>query len=315
MKKAFLTLAVLLVCAALVIPSMAFDPVTANLTPDFTISKAAMPPVRDGVINPGEYTLISAYAPTNEDWFEAKYECVRRYAAASNPAYVIEIYGAWDDAGIYVAVKSDCNDHRANHDTVWKGCGVMIGFVPEDPSFPAYAEYEEGYSAMGDVLREIAYCYDGDELVLNNTTEDAVMGENAFTSYKHDGGFDIYEMFFTWDFISKTLKEGDSFGLGMMISKNLPNEEYEWICFQSDVVNGKIPSTYTRVFLGGPVVVEEEPAPVEEAPAPEAPPAAETVAQAPSAPAPAAQTGDIAAILILAAVAAIGSAAAVSKKR
>ena len=126
MKKAFLTLAVLLVCAALVIPVMAFDPVTANLTPDFTISKAAMPPVRDGVINPGEYTLISAYAPTNEDWFEAKYECVRRYAAASNPAYVIEIYGAWDDAGIYVAVKSDCNDHRANHDTVWKGCAVMM---------------------------------------------------------------------------------------------------------------------------------------------------------------------------------------------
>jgi hypothetical protein len=141
------------------------------------------------------------------------------------------------------------------------------------------------------------------------------MGENAFTSYKRDGGFDIYEMFFTWDFISKTLKEGDSFGLGMMISKNLPNEEYEWICFQSDVVNGKIPSTYTRVFLGGPVVVEEEPAPAEAPPAPEAPPAAETVAQAPSAPAPAAQTGDIAVVLLIAAVAALGSAAAVSKKR
>ena len=223
----------------------------ASTTEFFPIEKAETAPVRDGTVSDGEYELITSYSKDNPDWFISDYGPVIQTVADGLPDYQIDVYGAWDDDGVYVAVVTDCDDHIANTDPVWNGCGVMIGFVPESPDADENAGFT-GYDAMNSVLQEIAYSYSDDgEINLNNTTNDAVLDENVFTTYKHTDGKDIYEMLFTWDFIGGEPALDREFGLGLMISKINDDaaDGIDWVCFQSDIVNGKIPDTYTKLVL------------------------------------------------------------------
>ncbi len=113
------------------------------------------------------------------------------------------------------------------------------------------------------------------------------------------------------------LAAGAEFCQQTQVNNILAADATQIVCIGAQKDDSRVFKLSDKEAVPPVIEVEEEPAPVEEAPAEvpaEAPPAAETAA-APAAPAPAAQTGDIAAILILAAIAAIGSAAAVSKKR
>ena len=294
-----ISLAILL-ALSLTVSAAAFEPVEGDMTEQFTLEMVETAPILDGVLNDGEYELITSYTSDNEDWFITDYSCVRQYAGEGMPDYTIDVYGSWDTNGVYVAVKTDCPEHKINTDPVWNGCGVMIGFVAEDPASGVYDTYAD-YNAMGDVLQETAYNYASDgTLNLNNTTNDAVHGENVNTVYKHADGYDVYEMYFTWDFIGCEPAMDKVIGLGMMISKNNAEaaDGIDWVCFQSDVVNAKLPQTYTRLVLEDNIVPGNE-AEIVETP--------ESAGTAP-------QTFDVS---VIAAVTAVISAAgyAISKKR
>jgi len=283
-----------------------------TLTPSFTVEKVETAPVQDGNIGAGEYQLISSYAPTNEDWYTADYGNVYRYAAEGNPDYIVELYGAWDDEALYIGVKVGCpGEHIVDAATVWNGCGVMIGFVPNAPDCGEYDNYQ-GYDAMGDVLAEIAYNFTADgELNLNNTTNDFVLDESVFLSFARAGGCDIYEMKFEWEPIGCTPSVDKEIGMGTMISFNNPEADdgIDWVCFQTDVVNGKLPQTYTKLILKDDYIPGQSDEPAAEEPAVDAP-VEEPVDDAPEAPV----TSD-AGIVAAAAVMAVAAGVVLSKKR
>lgn len=164
----------------------------------------------------------------------------------------MELYGAWDDDALYIGVKVGCpGEHKVDAATVWNGCGVMIGFVPNAPDSGEYDHYQ-GYDAMSDVLSEIAYNFTADgQLNLNNTTNDFVLDESVFLSFTRADGCDIYEMKFEWEPIGCVPSVDKEIGMGTMISFNNPEAEdgIDWVCFQTDVVNAKLPQTYTKLIL------------------------------------------------------------------
>ena len=127
----------------------------------------------------------------------------------------------------------------------------MIGFVPNAPDSGEYDHYQS-YDAMGDVLSEIAYNFTEDgQLNLNNTTGDFVLDESVFLSFARADGCDIYEMKFEWAPIGCTPSVDKEIGMGTMISFNNAEAEdgIDWVCFQTDVVNAKLPQTYTKLIL------------------------------------------------------------------
>ncbi len=241
-------------CAILLsaaISANAADEVLAMQSGNFDIPKSNTTVALDGKIDDGEYMLISSYAPTNGDWCISDYGPTIQYASESNPKHTIDLYASWDDNYFYVAVKASCPGHVANTDPVWNGCGVMCGFVDGDPRSGAYDSYT-GYDAMSDVLHEIAFSVDEDGTInANHTTGDSVLDENTFIEYSNDGTYDYYELAFTWDFMGFKPEIGHELGWGFMYST--PNENaadgIDWVCFQTDIVNGKLPQTYPKVTL------------------------------------------------------------------
>ena len=140
---------------------------------------------------------------------------------------------------------------------------------------------------MSDVLRD-RLLLRRQRAVLNNTTEDG-NGENAFTSYSTTVIRHLRDVL-SPGISSEDAKEGDS-----SVRNDISPTAQRRI--RMDLLPERRQTAkfldLHKSFPGGPVVVEEE-GPVEEAPAPEAPPAAETVAQVPSAPPPPPPPGDIA---------------------
>ncbi len=328
MKIRSVMLAIIMMASFIVIasvPSMA-----AN---EFQLEFLETAPELDGYVLDGEYVLISSYSPTNSDWFVSDYGPVITTDGLKD--YQIDVYGGWTEQGLYLAVVTDCVEHITSIDPPWNGCGVMIGFVENAPDSGEYDDYE-GYDSMNDVLHEVAYSYESDgTLNMLDTTGEYIENENTFTTFKHADNKDTYEMLFTWDFVGGGAPTiGRSVGMGLMISKNNKDAEdgIDWVCFISDIVNGKLPATYAKLTLVDNIVpapeteapapapaAEAAPAPVAEAAAPapvaEAAPAAAPVAEAaPAAAAPAAQTGDFTAVAVLAAIATLGTAVIISKK-
>lgn len=317
MKKLVSIAVVMMMVLALGVSSFA----STNLPADDGNIKYDVPgclaaPVLDGKINDGEYSLIDTPA-TN--WSRAVADDAND-GLADDLAKNAKVYMTWDADYIYYASTFTAPNGFVNiwaddPGSMWYSGAIQMTYCDtqsRDDDTQNRLEYGFGLAADGTKITTVwanpedfsdAYTAEmiPDNFALtvdgNNVTFEARTPWGAFQAAKGAVGVQcgitvVYSIGVEQDYVHAQLAAGCT-GEG---GKNVIHT-----------------ALLTLTEAPPPPVVEEEEEPAAEAPAEEAP-AAETVAEAPAAPAAAAQTGDIAAILVLAAVAALGTAAVVSKK-
>ena len=298
----------------------------------YDVPKANVTPVMDGVISAGEYSEITT-APgdwcigsSDDDWDD---EALALTTSA-------KIYMSWDENYIYYASEFVAPfgfycPYEDDPGSIWNaGCIQMDYCLMESHNDALENRFEDG----------VGKAENGNKVFIQYTTpedfesldDDTLAGLFDFTI---DGNNVVFEHRVPWSaFAPAAFAEGQQYGLCAVYS--IGPDSYCHAQLAGGCSGGKDQSRTAVITLKPAPVIETEapeteaPAPETEAPAAAAPaaaapaetaapaPVAETAAPvaaaAPAAAAPAAQTGDIAAIVVLAAVAAIGTAVVVAKK-
>ena len=335
MKKTLSLVIVVLMVAALSVSAFASTTVAENESNiAYTVPGCNTTPVMDGVINPGEYSLITTaegdwcIGTPNDDWDDA----------AWTVAKTAKVYMSWDADYIYFASEFTAPfgfycPWEDEPGSIWySGCMQMAYSSLESHNDASQDRWEDG----------VGKAENGNKVFISyatpegyDTTEDDVLaGLFDFTINGNDVVFEHRVPYSA--FAPGKFAEGQQYGVCAVYSVG-QDQDYLHVQLSGGVSGGKDQSMNAVITLAPAPVIETEapeteapapeteapapapaaeaaPAPAEAAPAPVAETAAPVAAAAPAAAAPAAQTGDMAAVVVLAAVAAVGTAVVVSKK-
>ncbi|MDL2287079.1 hypothetical protein LJB90_00750 [Eubacteriales bacterium OttesenSCG-928-G02] len=290
MKKILTLTLVLVMLFALAVPTM----VSAENNPEITIYKVSKAPVIDGTISKGEYQLIDRYP-------DLKAIAAHGYGEIldANPnSYSAEFYACYTDDAVYIAVKSECDEHVAYMDNdaqhyIFNAHHAMTMIIPDDPRKDAYKPTAaDGFWTWSDYasapLKMHEWTIIADSRPEKNGANDisthvipAITGAiDAFAGFeykvKSTGGFDYYEMkipfaAFKSDVQTEALtsKTGTIFGLGIAVGLNDVGTGYTTGSFinlsQGYANGGKRLQDAAVIILGGDYVepVESSEVPTE----------------------------------------------------
>lgn len=320
LMKKFVSIAVML----MMVIALGVSSFASTTIPDddgnifFDVPGCLAAPVLDGVINDGEYSLIETKP---SQWSRAVSDDDNDGLADDLPKNA-KVYMCWDADYIYyastfVAPNGFYSIWADDPGGMWYSGAIQMEYcdtASRDEDTTNRLEYGIGITADG---TKVTTVWANPEDFPDALTAEMIPDNFAM---KVDGNNVTFEVRTPWTaFQAAKGAVGVQCGITVVYSIGL---EQDYVhaqlaagCTGEGGKNVIHTALLTMVEAPPPPVVEVEEAPAEEAPAAEAPPAAETVAAAPAAPAAAAQTGDVAAILVLAAVAAIGTAVVVTKKR
>lgn len=199
---------------------------------EFIIYKVSTPPTIDGVIEDGEYPLVTAWPDDTEMPHRGDY-------VANIEAY---FYMCYDDEYIYYAVKTECDDphiavmDNGNKRYIFNAHHIMTLIIPDDPSkdiYPGADEYDWTTIYNGGYCYEWTMIYTSDAVTgvheanmpfYSDHFGNLISGNKATYATKNADGWDYYEVKIPWSSMSSakqstplTAEEGTIFGFDFSI--------------------------------------------------------------------------------------------------
>jgi hypothetical protein len=243
---------------------------------EFSVPKATTAPVIDGVVNEGEYKLISSYTGTDASPWGS--------VGANAKSRKVDFYASWDDTNFYVAVVADCAPTHVQvnegENYIFNAHHLMSAATSVTPTDPKYApangtswDWGEAFASNLGHEWSIALKSTDNTLIAANHFGNAV--EFPYVVKSADGK-DVYEQAIPWTFIDPNgenkFVSGAKFGYAFVAGVGDVNTDTangvdpagDYVEFAKGINGYKNFAEYAVVTLA-----DVEAAPVEETPAEE----------------------------------------------